>query len=269
VSGDFLRWNIQESGDYFGGFGTGQLWFILWLFGISLVALPLVLWGTRGGGLTRMQAVSRRLAKPAWWPLAVLLLFLGEAAPEFAGKNFVYYLFIFLLGYLAFQDPAFGRSAERYRLPALAVGVALCLFWALTPDLRGSVPDPSFARAGLTLAGMAGTWLMLVGLLGYGRRLLDRDSASRRYLAEASYPVYILHQTFIVILAFSVVAVAMPAPLTALVILVGAVACTFAAYEIVRRVRALRFILGMRPRARPRPAVQPVALPASVEDPTA
>ena len=30
-SGDFLKWNIQDGGDYYGGFGIGQLWFIMFL----------------------------------------------------------------------------------------------------------------------------------------------------------------------------------------------------------------------------------------------
>jgi len=31
-SGDFFRWNINDAGDYFGGVGVGQLWFIMFLF---------------------------------------------------------------------------------------------------------------------------------------------------------------------------------------------------------------------------------------------
>ena len=104
-SGDFLNWNIQEGGDYFGGFGLGQLWFILWLFFISIVAMLVTVWGARGRGVGRMQAFSRRLSWPVWWLLPMVILLLGEATPELADKPSVFYLFVFLLGFVAVCDP--------------------------------------------------------------------------------------------------------------------------------------------------------------------
>ncbi len=258
VSGDFLRWNIQDDGDYFGGFGTGQLWFIMFLLFISLVALPLVLWGARGRGVRRMQAFSRRLSRPVWWLLPIVILLVGDAAPEIPGGPFVFYLFVFLLGFVAVCDPKFMESAERYRLPTLVAGVALTLFWVLTSDFRGSLADPSFGRAGLDFLGMAATWLVIMGLLGLGKRYLDRTSRTQRYLAESSYPVYILHQTVIVIIGFYVIRMATPGAVQWVVLLVAAVAGTFALYEIVRRVGVLRFLFGMRPRRRAR-TVEPAA----------
>ena len=53
-----------------------------------------------------------------------------------------------------------------------------------------------------------------------------------------------------VIIAFYIVRMATPAPVQWVVLLVAAVAGTFALYEIVRWVGPLRFLLGMRPRPR-------------------
>jgi fucose 4-O-acetylase-like acetyltransferase len=66
VSGDFLQWNIEGGGDYYGGFGFGHLWFIFVLLLVSALTLPLL---SRGAGRTGafLQGVSRRLAHPAWW----------------------------------------------------------------------------------------------------------------------------------------------------------------------------------------------------------
>ena len=257
ASGDFLRYNVQDGGDYFGGIGFGHLWFILFLLLISLVAIPLVLWGARGRGVRRMQAFSRRLGRPAWWLLPILILLVGGAAPEIPGGNLVFFLFIFLLGFIAVCDPKFMESAERYRWPALVGGVALTLFWVLTPDFRYSFPDWSFQRAGLDILGKAATWLVIMGALGLGKRYLDRTSRTQRYLAESSYPVYILHQTVIVIIAFYVIRLATPEPVQWLALFVAAVAGTFALYEILRRLGVLRFLFGMRPRKKALRAVEP------------
>jgi glucan biosynthesis protein C len=270
ASGDFLQWNIQGGGDYYGGFGVGQLWFILWLFVIALVVLPLLAWGARGRGVSKMQAFSRLLARPVAWPVALVILWIGEIVPEVAGKATALFLFVFVLGFVAVCDPAFARSARRYYLPAIVAGLACIAVMYVTRDHRASLPDPSVGRGAYSMLDATALWLMLVGLFGAGVRWLDRTSAAQRYLAEGSYPLYILHQTVIVILAFFVVDFAIPAPAQAVVLFVLVVAGTFALYEIVRRVRVFRFLFGMKRRKKkPRvaegavvegePAVVPVA----------
>jgi glucans biosynthesis protein C len=264
VSGDFMRMNIQDNVDFFGGFGVGQLWFIYFLLFISLVALPLLVWGARGRGIRRMQAFSRRLAKPAWWFLPVVILLVGNLTPDAGGYNFVFSLFLFLLGFIAVCDPTFMESAERYRIPSLAVGVGLTLFWVLNTDFRESFPDRSWQLVGLRFGGVIATWLMLMSMLGFGQRYLDRTSRVQKYLAEGSYPLYILHQTVIVIIGFYVIRLAAPRPVLWVLLLVAAVAATFALYEIVRRVGVLRFLFGMRQR-RKATCVEPVSARAAAE----
>ena len=138
-------------------------------------------------------------------------------------------------------------SAERYRLPALSVGVALAAWWVLSGSLRDALPDPSLQLTGLNFLGALASWLVIVGVLGYGRRYLDRESAALAYLAEASYPVYLLHQTVIVIAAYYLVSMPAAEPLQWLTLLVVSVAATFALYEVVRRFQTTRFLFGMRP----------------------
>jgi glucan biosynthesis protein C len=113
VSGDFLKWNIKNGGDYYGGFGIGHLWFIIVLFLVAVVALPLLAWGRteRGGALLR--GFSRRLAHPAGWALAAVLLVIGGALPDPAGLKPFYYLVFFVLGYLAVCDGEFVKRAEQ------------------------------------------------------------------------------------------------------------------------------------------------------------
>lgn len=218
----------------------------MFLLFISLIAIPLVVWGARGRGVRRMQAFSRRLARPVWWILAVIILFIGVIAPEIPGGPFVYYLFVFLLGFAAVCDPKFMESAQRFRIPALVFGLALSLFWVLSADFRDSLPDPSFQRAGLSILGVAATWLTIIGMLGFGKRYLNRTSRTQKYLAQGSYPVYILHQTIIVIIAFYIVGMGAPEPVQWFGLFVAAIVGTFALYEIVRRVGPLRFLFGMR-----------------------
>ena len=249
-SGDFFRFSSEAHSDYYGYFGFGQLWFIILLLVLSLIALPLFAWGRGGRGGAFLQGFSRRLARPVWWLLPAFLVFVGDALPDPTGEGIWYYLVFFVLGYLVVRDEAFMESAERFRLPALALGFALCVWWSLSQNFRDSLPDPSPQLAAIVYLGMMGTWLMMVGLLGYGKRHLDRPSPALAYLAEGSYPVYVLHQTVIVVLAFYIVGWAVWEPLQWLALLALSVLGTFALYEGVRRWSVTRFLFGMRPQRR-------------------
>ena len=246
TSGDWLVFNIRDGGDYYGGFGMGHMWFVLWLFVISLVALPLLLWGRSDKGRAALERFARRLARPAWWLLAGFIIFVGEALPDPVGKNPFYYAAFFVLGYCIMFDSAFITSAEKYRWLALALGFGIEIAWMATGPLRDSLPDPGVPIALISLTGNLGRWLVMVGLLGVGKRYLDRTSAALAYLAPASYPLYILHQTVIVVAAFYIVQLAIGGVAQWTLLLVVAVAVTFALYEAVRRVPGLRTLMGIK-----------------------
>jgi glucans biosynthesis protein C len=250
-SGDFLKLNVHDGGDYYGGFGVGQLWFILLLLLLSIVALPLFAWGRGGRGGAVLQGFSRRLAHPAWWLLAALVLLIFEALPDPTGLDVFPYLVFFVLGYLVVRGPECMAAAERFRLPALALGLLLAAFWSLSQTYRDTLPDPSWRLTGLVYLGMLASWLSIVGLLGYGRRYLDRPSPALAYLSEGSYPVYVLHQTVIVVLAFYVIGWAVWEPLQWVALLAASVAVTFLLFEGVRRWSVTRFLFGMRRKKRP------------------
>ncbi len=262
TSGAFLKFNIQDGGDYYGGFGIGQLWFILFLLVITFIVLPLFLWGKKPRGESAMQRFARLLSRPAWWLLPAFVIWFSEGLPAIAGKNLFFYLVFFVFGYAIMTSDVFMESAERHALWALPVGLILCGAYVATGTMRDSFPDPSFQLFGANLLGFLGTWMSIVGFLGVGRRWLDRTSPALAYLAESSYPVYIIHQTVIVVAAFYLVRMRAALPIEWLAVFVTAVVGTYALYEIVRRIPALRFLFGMRPKVAPSPA--PVPAPEEV-----
>jgi peptidoglycan/LPS O-acetylase OafA/YrhL len=248
TSGDFLRWNIQGGGDYYGGFGLGQLWFIMFLLFIALMALPLLLWWRSERGERGAARFSRFLARPWSWPVVGAVLMIAEGLPSpIDDKSYFYFMALFILGYAIMADEALLVSAERHRVPALIVGTAIIVFRMATWEWHDSFADPSWQLALFNSGVLLGVWLILLGLLGVGKRLLDRPSRALSYLGEASYPLYILHQTVIVIAAYYLVSLPGPWAVQWLALLAVAVAGTFGIYELVRRVGILRFFFGMRP----------------------
>ena len=178
--GDFLTYNVKDGGDYYGGFGIGHLWFILVLLIVAIVVLPLLAWGRTTRGAARLQSVSRRLGHPAMWLAAAFLLQIGEALPDPIGLQPLLFTVYFVLGFVIVADGRFMRNAERLRWHALTAGVALSVWWVASTGLRDATPDPSIERTVLMFLGMLASWLTIVGLLGVGKRYLDRTSPRTR-----------------------------------------------------------------------------------------
>ena len=73
-----------------------------------------------------------------------------------------------------------------------------------------------------------------------------------KYAGEASYPVYILHQTVIVVLGVYVVQWDAGVPVKFAVIVLGSLVATTAIYDLlVKRTNITRFLFGMRPKHKP------------------
>jgi len=90
------------------------------------------------------------------------------------------------------------------------------------------------------------------------------DSPVRRYLTDAIFPYYIVHQTAIIMIAHELHGRDLPAWLEASIVITGTLIACVLTYEIVRRIAVLRPLFGLRPfeSAPTAPARQPTAQPA-------
>ena len=162
--------------------------------------------------------------------------------------NHALYVGVFLLGALVATQAPVWQSMERLRFTAL--GIALTV-WALF-KIYASLPDGLVADSTMSwlmpmqrLVYALGQWAAMVAACGFALRHLNFDSAKRRYLTEAVFPVYIVHQTLIVVMAHYLKPVRF-APGTEGVILVVLTLCgSFAVFELVRRVAVLRPLFGL------------------------
>ena len=89
-------------------------------------------------------------------------------------------------------------------------------------------------------------WFCIVAVLGFARRWLTADSAARRYLTDAIFPYYIVHQTAIIVIAHALHGDDLPAWLEASIVIVGTAATCAVTYEVVRRVNILRPLFGLK-----------------------
>ncbi|MEU3213815.1 acyltransferase family protein [Nocardiopsis alba] len=234
--------DLSDWSEYEGGFALGHLWFILLLYGLATLLLPLI------GLIERRDPSSGPLNHPIGMvalpgaSLAVLALI-----PGVLGKNLVVFAAFFVLGHLLVRDPATMEAVVRRRLPHLFLGL-VGVIGLLTESLTvgsGQSPLSDSWRTALC-------WAAVLAVLGYGRRYMDRGTAFDSYFSPAAFPVYVLHQTFLVIIAHHVIARADHGGWPFLAIMTGSLVASLVGYELARRARWTRFVLGIPERTRPR-----------------
>ena len=214
---------------YHGGFTPAHLWFLAYLFVISVLALPLVLyWQRRGAG--------KPWRGPVWpWFAAVWLC---SYVLNISGKSVGRYFALFVLGAVCIAREEVQASLERRRWALLA----LCA--AATALLLGTGIGGAPHAALFELAG----WSGVLTLLGFARRRLSFESPAAAYFTAASFPIYIFHLPWIVAVAYALLPFGLPRAASAALILTASFGLTLASYELARRVPPLRALFAIKRR---------------------
>jgi glucan biosynthesis protein C len=177
-----------------------HLWFLPYLF-VYTLALWALLKAWPGALDRSVPALGRAFggAGLLLWPVGVLALVRGWMAPRFpithalVDDPFAHaqYLPIFLLGAALSRHGGLWSAMDRQRWLAVCLALA---GWALllTTD-AGTLPGVR------PLALATQQWCAIVAAVGFAHHHLNRDSAARRWLTEAVFPVYVLHQTAILL----------------------------------------------------------------------
>lgn len=219
---------------YAGGFTPGHMWFVMYLFVFSVVALPLF--------LRLHRAATERDVGRVWMLAAVpFVMLFAEGLPAVEGSWSPFTTFVlFLAGFVLVASPRL-QFAIRRAWPWFLVAAALAMagvFGVWASGAEDGWGEGSWQDAVFQLLESSNTWLWVLGLLGAAGAWLDRPRTRLlRYANEAAYPWYILHQTVIVAVGYAVVGWELPILQKFLVVLAGSVALTFLLYDVAVRRR--------------------------------
>jgi len=165
--------------------------------------------------------------------------------------NFSFYLILFVYGYAFFLAPGFDRAVRRRWKASLLLGVGTISVIFLVLG-AGDAPEIGYTPAFMAFAALHGlnTWFWLVAVVGAARTYLGFENRVLRYLRDAVYPTYILHQTVVVAIGFLVVSWELGVAGKFAFIVLASLALTLVLYELVRRVGVLRPLFGLKPKGR-------------------
>ena len=186
-----------------GNFDWGHLWFLIYLFVFSVIAVPLFgAWQRRGAPTSRWPGTPH-IARAGWVLAPALLIGALEAVfrPGWPGSlnlvndwaNVTVYLSCFVFGYIAGADPRLAEAAARIGFAALALGLvafaARIACYMLLPVGDGYQVFNVLAQF---LRGLAAWWL-IVAAIGLGKRYLTATGRLLRIARDLSFPLYLLH----------------------------------------------------------------------------
>jgi glucan biosynthesis protein C len=239
------------------GVTWNHLWYLayLWIYTLvlALLARPLA---SRAGQRLRAAFAGLRGWKLLLLPSLPLLLYTITLQPLFEDtgdfihdwyRNAVYFT-VFLYGFFLARDAGLWAELVRLRTAALALAAyAFLAYIVLVLWLPGDVAEPIQVLV-WTLRN-AYIWLAICTILGWSAHALDRPFRWLPWANESVYPWYMLHQSLIVLLAYWLIPLRLPAGVEALAVLAGTVLGCWAITEAVRRIGWLRPLFGLKRRS--------------------
>jgi glucans biosynthesis protein C len=246
--GPYWTMRTGEPLGFTGGWTVGHLWFVLYLFVFSLVALPLFLFLRRPAGVRAVRWLAALVARPGGIFLLVIPFRLTEPlpGPTVGGYNPFAYLFLFVTGYVLLADARFQQALDRSWRWALGLGVVALAALSALRFLGLDFADHSWQSTSRDSLRFLTTWLGVIGALGFAHDRLDRQRPWLPYLNAAAYPVYLLHQTVILLVGFFVVRWSLGIGPKFFAVALLSLGVTLGLYEGARRWSVTRALLGAK-----------------------
>ncbi len=242
-----------------GNLSWHHLWFLFYLFFISIVSLPLLLQLNMEKGKQRISKLADFFQKSRY----IFLLFIPIALINislswlFSGsQNFVYdwdrilhFIFLFVLGFIIVSDARFEVSIDRNKKIALVIGVIIASFILVVDAIvyinSISIELIAFYFIGCILWALC-EWCWLIAFIGYARKYLKKPNKIINHLSEIALPFYIFHQTIIIVLAYFIIPWNASILIKYLTISSISLLLTIVLCELIKTNKVTRFMFGMK-----------------------
>ncbi len=253
-----------------GLFTGSHLWFLYYLAMITGVAL-LVRAGLRLAG-TGAEALMRRadatvaaLAGARWAlpvlaaPTAVALWFMrywSMDTPDQSlrpnGPVLAVYGGVFVLGWMFGRQPTLLDRFTRLTPTRWFAAIAGAVATTMLGDMQMNPGHPHYvaAHVGFVVSYALMMWSLVLLTIGLFRKFADRPNPVVRYVADASYWLYLMHLPVVVWLQVALAEVALPWPLKLSAITVVSIAVLLIAYDLLVRPTIIGQVLNGRRRPR-------------------
>ena len=234
-----------------------HLWFLAYLFAITLACAPILAWLREPAGrrlVSSLVAIADRRGGLllVGTPLAVTQILLRPRFPAYQDwADVATFTITFLWGAIVISDRRFEDLIRRQIRWLLAGGVlamvgvgAVTYFTRIQP--AGTVGAQVQVQVVQSILWSLFVWSWLLAVLYLGIRWLNFSNRAQHYAQESVLPVYVIHHPVVLVVASLVVTWNLGVWPKFVVILVAVAALTLVIYEFgVRRWPAARLLFGL------------------------
>jgi len=244
-------WTTISKIPYDGGLGPAHLWFILYLFIISIISVFII----RSLKKEKMKKILVKLKDKLTGRysliFSVLILFIADMTPlAIAEKNILIFLIVFLMGYIIYGDEDYLKYIDKKKMKSLIITAALFVLYIFLIIHNYNLEQSGENKGLEILLSVMRNCVMIttiVAIIGYGQKYLTKGSKVLVYLNKACFPIYILHQPIIVVISYYLLKYyKLPVHVSILIILGSSVIITFGVYEIFKRIKIIKYLIGSK-----------------------
>ncbi|MGE5499909.1 MAG: acyltransferase family protein [Syntrophothermus sp.] len=246
-----------------GSLSWHHLWYVLYIFVFSILMLPLFRYLRSNKSLQFRKKLSTLIRdRPIVLYLILLIpiflvrLFLVRLYPTthaLVGDwyNLLFTLCFFIFGYLlTLIDSVWEVIAAKRKLSLITalIPIIFCelFLWGPTYSIMNEDTELFFHFYGVIKSVIIVSWLFAV--LGYARIYLNKTNKFLRYANESVYPLYILHQSVELVIAFYIIHLDWPILPKFILVTIGTFGISILIYEIfIRRFNFMRILFGLKP----------------------
>lgn len=235
---------------------TMHMWFVIYLLAYTAALCAALAW-LPAGWLAKTRSITERLfSGRLLLPLGIGLIFVVRLLPYgwtdihsfmLDRAAHLHYFGMFLFGFVLRGSETIRQAIASQWKVALGLSV-LAYGWVIRDCLLypGNIPTPAEWQQPLSFAKSVQCWGMVIALFGIADRFWNFDSKWRATLVEAVFPIYIAHQTVMVIVSYWVRDKGLTA-LPEFLFLCGSVAAgSWLFYLVGREVGPLRPLIGLK-----------------------
>jgi peptidoglycan/LPS O-acetylase OafA/YrhL len=162
----------------------------------------------------------------------------------------------FGFGWLLHRQIGLIGILERRWLLNLVIAIALIAASLALAGLPPKPPSDQLTRVAGSVCYALAIWTTTFAVIGLALRFLSGFSAARRYLADASYWLYLIHLPIVMALQVALSPLDWPWPVKFVTILLVALPPMFASYQLLVRYSVIGAVLNGRRTRKPPPAAE-------------
>lgn len=225
---------VTDLTGYDGGLTPGHLWFLLYLFLISMLCLIPV---------TLQKKLCFTFSCNKINTIVVFLIglipFLVNPVLNFGGKSVASYTAFFLIGYYILSEESVIDKIVKYRF--------FCLCCMIMTDLMNVIMFVWMENADSFLNSTAhylASWFGILTIISFAKDGFCQCNKITKYFTGRSFGIYIFHMIWIVVFQFYLHYITDNAVLLFLLPIIGAFAFTILTVELLRKIPVLRYVFA-------------------------